>query len=411
MLKAVPSCLAVALVAAPAWAQFPAVGPEFQANTYTTGSQYDQSVAVDAAGNFVVVWRGNQNDTGDIFGRRFNAAGAPIGNEFLVNSNVGGPQVTPAIAMAPTGAFVVLWDGFDSSAGAIKGQRYDALGNPAGPEFQVNTYTPGSQYWSSVATDASGNFVVVWTGGGQQDGSASGIFGQRFSAAGLALGAEFRVNSYTGGYQTAPDVATDADGNFVVVWQSIGQDGDWFGIFGQQFSSTGAAVGPEFQVNTTTAGWQRYPAVASDAAGRFVVVWEGPIGVSGLGIFGRHFEASGFPSGGEYPLSNYSNGFQTSAAVARDSGGHFVVTWASSAGDGAGQGVFARLFDPNTSPLGTEFRVNTFTTGNQARPAVAFGRHGDVVIAWESWGQDAPVTSGVFGQVYSDRIFGDGFEP
>jgi hypothetical protein len=275
----------------------------------------------------------------------------------------------------------------------------------------VNNFFTGQQYWGSVATDASGNFVVVWTGGGGQDGSSSGIFGQRFSAAGLRLGDEFQVNSHTPGYQFAPQVATDADGDFVVVWHDFSnEDGDGFGVFGQQFSSTGAKVGGEFQVNMTSAGWQRYPDVASDAAGRFVVVWEGPIG-AGLGILARHFEASGQATGGEYPISTHTIGFQNSAAVARDAAGNFVVSWNSSSGDGSGQAVLARLFDPQTSPLGTEFRVNTFTTGEQARPAVAFGRHGDVVITWDSWGQDAPATGGVYGQRYSDLIFGDGFEP
>jgi hypothetical protein len=55
--------------------------------------------------------------------------------------------------------------------------------------------------------------------------------------------------------------------------------------------------------------------------------------------------------------------------------------------------------------------VNTFTTGHQIRPSLAQGRHGNLVVAWESSGQDAPGSSGVFAQRYSDRIFGDGFDP
>ena len=33
------------------------------------------------------------------------------------------------------------------------------------------------------------------------------------------------------GNQTAPDVAIDAAGDFVVVWQSPGQDGSGYGVF------------------------------------------------------------------------------------------------------------------------------------------------------------------------------------
>ncbi len=38
-------------------------------------------------------------------------------------------------------------------------------------------------------------------------------------------GPEFQVNTYTTGDQESPDVAMDGAGNFIVVWQSYGQDG------------------------------------------------------------------------------------------------------------------------------------------------------------------------------------------
>ena len=43
-----------------------------------------------------------------------------------------------------------------------------------------------------------------------------------------------------------------SDGGFVVTWTSDGQDGSGYGVYGQRYSSTGAAVGSEFQVNTAT---------------------------------------------------------------------------------------------------------------------------------------------------------------
>src|SRR3972149_653080 len=105
-----------------------------------------------------------------------------------------------------------------------------AWGQPVGSEFQVNTYTTGRQEIPSVASDATGNFVVVWNSS-PQDGSNSGVFGQRYDDSGNALGSEFQVNSYTTSNQFFPSVASDANGNFVVVWMSLGQDGDSYGIF------------------------------------------------------------------------------------------------------------------------------------------------------------------------------------
>src|SRR5947199_350489 len=93
-------------------------------------------------------------------------------------------------------------------------------------------------------------------------------------AAAQPLGSEFRVNTYTTSYQGRPRVAADGAGNFVVVWGSVVQDGSGTGVFGQRYSSSGAPQGPEFRVNTYTTGDQRSPSVAADAAGNFVVVWQ-----------------------------------------------------------------------------------------------------------------------------------------
>src|SRR4029450_6943772 len=126
--------------------------------------------------------------------------------------------------------------------------------------LMVNGYTSGSQLVFDLAIEPNGDFVVVWQGGANQDGQSYGVFGQRFSSAGAALGGNFQANTTTVGAQRAPMVAMDADGNFVVVWYSPDNSSD--GIFGQRYSSDGTKVGVEFMINTVTANQQRSPSVA-----------------------------------------------------------------------------------------------------------------------------------------------------
>ena len=123
----------------------------------------------------------------------------------------------------------------DGSGLGIFGQRYKNDGTKNGGEFQVNTYTTNDQRNPSVAIDGNGNFVVVWDSLGQ-DGSLQGIYAQRYNSDGTTRGAEFRVNTYTTSTQSSPSVAMDGTGAFVVVWQSFGQDGDEYGVFGQRFN-------------------------------------------------------------------------------------------------------------------------------------------------------------------------------
>jgi len=80
---------------------------------------------------------------------------------------------------------------------------------PAGSEFQINTYTTGSQDDPDVCTDADGNFVVVW------NGYEVGVRGRRFNAAGTALTGEFIVTASPG---DRAHIACQPDGGFVVTW-------------------------------------------------------------------------------------------------------------------------------------------------------------------------------------------------
>ena len=41
-----------------------------------------------------------------------------------------------------------------------------------------------------------------------------------------------------------------------------------------------------------------------------------------------------------------------------------------------------------TSPTGSEFPVNSTTSGNQRNPSVAAAKNGNTVVVWESDGQD-----------------------
>jgi hypothetical protein len=83
----------------------------------------------------------------------------------------------------------------------------------------------------------------------------------------------------------------------VVAWQGLYQDGNDWGVFAQQFDSSGARVGTETQVNQHTPYEQLYPAVSHGAGGDFVIAWESDRqDGSGFGVFARSF-ATGLVTG------------------------------------------------------------------------------------------------------------------
>jgi hypothetical protein len=203
-----------------------------------------------------------------------------VGSEFLVNSSTANLQAYASVALDADGDFVVAWGAFGAQDGSERGvfaRRFNSSGVPQGAEFQVNSYTPGAQDIPSVSLDAGGGFVIAWTGYGGQDGSDNGIFAKRFNAAGVAQAAEFQVNVYTAGHQLSGAVSLGANGDFVVAWTSFStnQDGSGSGIFARRFSAAGVAQAEEFQANSFTPGDQETPSVSVDADADFVVAWTG----------------------------------------------------------------------------------------------------------------------------------------
>jgi hypothetical protein len=121
--------------------------------------------------------------------------------------------------------------------------------------------------------DADGDFMVAWTSIGQ-DGSSRGVFGRRFSSNGVPA-TQFQINRRTTGNQRDPTVAMESAGHFMVAWTGENQDGFGYGVNGRRFTRSGTALATEFQVNTVTADQQTDPAIAIDSAGHFVIAWTG----------------------------------------------------------------------------------------------------------------------------------------
>ncbi|HEV8267524.1 MAG TPA: hypothetical protein VGR00_04795, partial [Thermoanaerobaculia bacterium] len=248
----------------------------------------------------------------------------PAGPEFRVNSTTTGGQRFPSIASDAQGNFVVVWQTL--SGGGVFGQRYASDGSPRGSQFDV--FTAGAPGLASVASDPSGAFVVVFE---LSDYAGNGVFGQRFDSAGVNLGGGviFRVNSYVTGNQERPSVAVGPTGDFVVVWSSKDQDGSSYGVFGQRIASAGTPLGGEFQVNESTTGIQYRPDVATDSQGNFVVVWTGS-GPSSGDVYGRRYASSGSPLGSEFRVNTYTSNNQGDPDLTVLPSGDFVVVWGSS---------------------------------------------------------------------------------
>ncbi|HEX9639301.1 MAG TPA: hypothetical protein VGB99_17335 [Acidobacteriota bacterium] len=328
--------------------------------------------------------------------------GGARAGEFQVNQYTTSYQKYPAISHDSSGGFVVAWhsNGQDGSSWGVFARGFDSSGGALGAEFQVNQFTTSFQGFPSISHDSSGGFVVAW-GSYTQDGSSDGVIERRFDSSGSPLGGEFQVNQYTTSFQNYPTISHDSSGGFVVAWQSLDQDGSGYGVFGRRFDSSGSPLGGEFQINQYTTSGQYFPAISHDSSGGFVVAWQSEYqDGSYYGVFGRRFDSSGGPLGGEFQVNQYTTSGQYFPTISHDSSGGFVVAWHSYGQDGSYVGVFGRRFDSSGGVLGLEFQVNQYTTSFQTSPGISHDSSGGFVVAWESFGQDGS-DGGVFARRFN----------
>jgi hypothetical protein len=369
-----------------------AYGAEFQVNTHTTYDQKNAAIAMDRGGNFIVVWSsyGQDGSSNGIFGRLFDPNCSPLSKEFQINTTSSGNQAEPAVAMDATAGFVVAWQGpglIEDDLEDIFAQRFDPNGLPIGGELRVNSYTSDQQLFPRVAINDDGTFIVVWESSNTPEQSDKAICGQLYDSNGVESGAEFFINAEPSVCRY-PDVAADANGNFAVVWMD---DKSSNSIMAGLFDPNGTPRMETFQINTIRFSSVTRPSIAMNAAGSFVVAWDGDPNLAGLDdIHARLYDANGTPLGEQFLVNTTVADAQQYPQAAMNDDGQFVIVWDCriDPNNDSERDIFGRQFNNAGEPIGDEFQFNTFVEDDQRSPAVAIDPDGWFVAVWQSYAQD-----------------------
>jgi Domain of unknown function (DUF4347) len=171
-----------------------------------------------------------------------------LGNELPVNLITGGNQNTSAetrgsqqaVAMDAAGNYTVVWTSPEGDGGGkgvfVRTFAFD--GTPLTGEIQVNTTTDKDQGNARIVGDGTGRFAVVWTSK-DQDGSGDSVYFRRFAADGTALTGEIRANASNAGDQRNAVIAMNgSNGDVVVAWEGDGPGGQ--SVFFRRFAQYGA---------------------------------------------------------------------------------------------------------------------------------------------------------------------------
>jgi hypothetical protein len=363
-------------------------GQEQTVNVRTAGTQSNAVVAAGPAG-FVVAWNSYYTSTGrsyDILARRFDPNGGPLDSEFQVNPSTEGNQSVPAIAMNATGDFVIAWQGIGVDQEDIYVRLYDPNGLPRSPTIPVNDLTAGRQLRPRVAMSGTGGLVVVW-----EDRTVDGnddiytVRGRWFDSQGLPKGPSLRLDDDANDARY-PDIAMDGRGHCAVVWL---RNRTSKVVLARLLDPNGVAPAGGFEVCTQSFSSLTAPSIAMNGQGHFVIAWDGdPNRASEDHIHIRCYDPNGRPRTEPIRL-NPGSGAQQWPQVAMTDANDFVVAWQCETQDAdAATDIFALRFDGTGQPIGQPLRLNACVAGNQRYPDVAMKPDGGFVAAWESEGQD-----------------------
>ncbi|MEL6107551.1 MAG: DUF4347 domain-containing protein, partial [Planctomycetota bacterium] len=328
-----------------------AVGSEFQVNTSNTGDQYDATVAMDDSGRFVIAFTSHNGDA-DLYLRRFNADGSAIdASDILINhGQTGGDQIHAELAVNASGQIVVAWQNDGDGIYARMLEMTTTLPT-ADLSSQADFQVDGSNNSSSPSVDINdaARIVFTWEDGGN-------LFGRRYDFGNTtALSAKHDLNVAFFG-ETDMVVAVQSDNDFVIAYRS--NVFGFTGIWTRAFNDDGSGMGFADAVET---GSGQAPSISIDANDNYIVTWQNS-DASGVGVFARSFDDTADAISATTPINVSTAGTQQFASIAAIDTQNFIVVWSGNgtqAGETDTLGVFMRR--AGTSLLPTDIAPDSFS--------------------------------------------------
>jgi hypothetical protein len=347
----------------------------------------DPSVAASPTGDRVVAWAAEEGGTSSLFAQQYGVTGASQGDSFEIGDAAGGDQRSPAVTYTPTLRFAAAWISTSCTSGSecdatCRGQWYDESSQADGEELVFDDGSSGAPTAVDVARRSdNGEHVAAWVRSSSVKAGSSSVYMRYFNDDGTMAGEAIRVDTRSDASAGAVAVAGDGAGGAVVVWVGETQE-DECTVMVRRFDSAGTPYGDPLQVSSGSGTHDMAPDVAWDATGGFVVVWEGEQpDRSGRGIFGRRFDDAGAPSGERFQADTAVDLSSGAPVIAINDNGDAWIVWERE--DQSGQvGIVGRFLPHSGSPQ-DEHLLNAAASGDSARsPSISLTNDGAFTVLY-----------------------------
>jgi hypothetical protein len=341
--------------------------------TNTTGNSTKPQIAFDNAGNALAVWQYYDGTRFRIWSNRYTA-GSGWGIASQISFNFAGDAVNPQIAMDSAGNALLVWQQSDGTRFNIWSKRYTAgsSGFGWGIASLIETDNAGGAGFPQIAMDSAGNALAVWA---QSDGTRANIWSNHYTA-GAGWGTASLIETDNAGNALNPQIAIDSTGNALAVW--FQGDGTRDNIWSNRYTA-GAGWGTASLIETDNAGSAGFPQIAIDSTDNALAVWaqKDSSGIAQVWS-NRYANSSGW--GTATPIqSNLEISLNIpKPQISFDSMGNALAVWN---GQFNGQSIF---FDRYTAGTGWgTARLVEYVTGDSLEPQIAIDNNGNALAVWQ----------------------------
>ncbi len=226
------------------------VTPQFRVNPDITGMQSNPDIAMDKHGNFVVVWEDDSTGSSNIYMRGYDDKGNERFGTQLVHTTTSGDHYHPAIAMDDAGQYVVVWQDHSQNANSpqIYMRGFKADGTERFAERNVLDSAQGKRKRPDIGMATDGSYVVTW----EDDTESNDVYqiiAKGFAADGSDRIPVFTVNTKAEGQQLNPSIGMNASGTFFITYEDDSDGNGQYLIMTRGFDHSGN----EFYKDTTLA--------------------------------------------------------------------------------------------------------------------------------------------------------------
>jgi hypothetical protein len=349
--------------------------------TRSGGQAYSPSIAVDKNGAWLVIWQQDESMSIKGLWQSTSTDGMTWTAPTAIATT---PAFSPVLAMNKDGVAVAAWYGRDPTAGNYPcTASVRTAGTWSAPMVMKAANTANGYPEPVVAVGGTGEAFVVWHD--VDDGTAreDSIYLRRYTAG--AWSAATLVESYDGGGADTQSVAANASGQAIIAWRQTGATVDE--MWARRYSPGGTLSAPVMLGQGTWISWDPLSSATIDDTGVSTVAWTFEVQKKFNVYVNRAAHTQAFPMDPtaietDNMAAAVNNSLTESAKAApvlgSDAAGNVVLVWRKSTGTRFD--LYGRRF--SAGAWGSPSLLEDQNTTGVSYPVVAVGPNGTAVTAW-----------------------------